>query len=256
MSLLTALPGLLAILEIYFAAVGGQLGLNGGVGLLLAAPFVGAWAQHDLVHAAVRSPEQRLKGQRELVFGYECLILGSANVLAGPHVLPAVAGAGAAVLACAQSLVLALVFRNPGVLQPIERSSTPKSLSVRFTLLAFLYLALTILACAIFIPRSAQAMVRAVPIDFQWPGIVLLYAAFGCLALGLASEHSWGRAPLYLAVVAVVLLSTWMEVASRHSWYFLVLTLIAFLALVPGWPGVAERGRADPPLARAAEPDR
>ncbi len=247
MKFLAILVGLLATAEVYFATTG-QLGLNGGIGLLVAAPFAGVWASRELTPNAAHPAGRMLRAQREIIFAYECLILGSANALAGPHVISSVATLGAAILACGQSLILWFVCRNPRLLQPVEHPPSVRSLSVRFVILGFIYLGATILACAIFIPRSLHATVRTIPVELQWPGIALLYAFFGCLAVGLASEHARGSTWLYWAVALVSGSTVLMEYVGRRNWYFLALSLISFLVLVPGWPGSVDLKSSDASL--------
>jgi hypothetical protein len=145
-----------------------------------------------------------------------------------------------------------VAWRNPRTLRPTQDRPSTKRLGVRSILLSFLYVGLTVVIAAVYVSRSSGTRLIPVSAEFQWPGIALLYATFGCLAVGLASEHSRATTALYVGCAAVVVMSFAAEFVARRNWYFLLLTLVSFLVLVPGWPQVSERRTSAAPAGQVS----
>lgn len=246
--------GVVASIGVYLGSVVLPV-LNAGIAFLVAAPLAAVWAYPMLARKPDPSLGDRPKAERGLIVAYEILIVGLLNVLAGRSEIHSVSAIGAAVAAAGQSTILWLVFRNPHIIRLVERPTTSKDLSSRSVLTAFMYVTLTVLACAIFIPRSGHPVPHPLPVAVQWPGIALLYTTLACLALGFASEHSKSSLTIYLAAAVVTIAALGLEFVGRRNWYFLGLSLFAFFCLVPSWPRTAERGPSESSVGEASEPN-
>lgn len=252
MKWLVTVLGVVGIAGVWLAT-SNQAPLEAGIILLLAADFAAFWAFVEIVRTEGDPSCNRLRAKRELIFAYEFLILGFANVLALPHTPPIIATVGSAILIAGQSLILWLVLKSPRIVRPVERLRSKTDLSARAIIVALGYATLVVVGAAVYVSRFGPTPGAVIPVKFQWPGITLLYAALGCLTLGLASERSLGSVPLYVAVAFVVIASVGFEFLGTQDWYFLGLSLFAFLCLVPGWPPPLRRGASQSPLNGATQ---